>query len=91
MFDFFKEHFGCLWGFIRVFLLIYAIFSLLVNEDVFTAWLILIGEAINLFLRIYYRWLTSRKSRYYNKEESYWSQRAKEAKEEKEAKEKNQP
>lgn len=77
-----KENLGCLWAVVHVVLLVYAILSLLVGEDTLTAWLIIIGEAINLFLRIYYRWLTSRKSRYYNKEESYWSQRAKEAKEE---------
>ena len=83
-----KENLGCLWAVVHVVLLVYAILSLLVGEDTLTAWLIIVGEIISIFLRIYYRWLTNRKSRYYNKEESYWSQKATEAKE---AKEKKQP
>ena len=76
MLDFIKEKLGCFWAIVRTFLIIYALLSLFIGEDTLYAWLIIGGEIIELFLSLLYRWITTRKSRYYNREESFWSKRA---------------
>lgn len=76
MLDFIKEKLGCFGAIVRTFLIIYALLSLFIGEDTLYAWLIIGGEIIELFLSLLYRWITTRKSRYYNREESFWSKRA---------------
>lgn len=86
-----KDNLGCLLFVIDVCLLLYAIFSLLCGQNVLLSWLYIIGRIISALLRIIGQRLIRRRIGRYKREESYWSQKAKEDKEAKETSEGKNP
>ena len=63
---------GCFWFLIGTVLLIYAVLSLIAGTDTRTAWLILVGEVLDLLGHIICCRVTRKK---WNRKDSYWSKK----------------
>lgn len=70
-FDFYGDR-GCLMVFLRIGVLVYAVICLVTDVHTRFAWLILIGEVLDIVVYLIYRRATRKK---WNRENSYWSRK----------------